>query len=645
MPELPEATTSGKLPRLFVATQPDSCRIVKTIQADATQAEMPAHPAGSRASNGHVYVLESSSKALRGCTNAQTPLYPPLYSTTQKEPPVPISTHGLVLVDAETHPRNVLLKFLDNKGRVYWCQIQLLKHTVSQIFNKCDWEEAICVVDSASRGFKVAIAFEFKDHVLAFLTLDLLVQFYWSEDRTQMPAQQPDVYLEFPRFLDDLVAWITQRRTIQSNRAGNAMTLVRGTTEIFAGAGVYTISELWHMAGLSPNLTEAEVFDSPSRTARLCAAFYHFGKEAHTTLWPLVQRFLQDYVICVRPEHRLLYSERLHVWGKDRSYVTERFHDLMTRFEAACAERSTDDVWIREFTPSDGPFDVFEPDLVRHALEHEQLNLGSLIFGSELWTTLHASAHLPVACLADENALSRFFRTTPTAVPGNMSPSWLDPSAYSYLFHLDSKASRAHHPRTHLYRASNADIWSVIPAYPNNSAPIFRPRPSRSSTSTKSKSKLSLASAPEVTPMLEGDAETREKALLTYKIRYTQEFTVGPLDYCGIARRIKGRGQDIIFYCKGDPRALKFYHRRLALAEVTAKLKVRGEEKQGLSPKVLAGVEKKVARIPAAALTATSNKENVEGDKPNPKKRRSADRGLALSGLVLSPRKRRRLSS
>jgi hypothetical protein len=103
------------------------------------------------------------------------------------------------------------------------------------------------------------------------------------------------------------------------------MTLVRMTTYIFCGAGVYTISELWHMAGefwvsrfpcpfnrmttqckgLSPNLTEAEVFDSASRTARLCSAFYHFAKEAHTTLW-FVHNCHSSVQILIRIQGHLL---------------------------------------------------------------------------------------------------------------------------------------------------------------------------------------------------------------------------------------------------------------------------------------------------------------------------------------------------
>ncbi|KAJ7156231.1 hypothetical protein C8R46DRAFT_1294815 [Mycena filopes] len=639
MPEIPESITSGTLPKVFINETPPSSRRVAAILADPTQAEAAAEPTGTRASAGHVYTLSSSSTICRGSAKSQTPVYPPLYSTKPTESSVPILDHGLVLVDAETHPRNVLLKFQDNKERTYWCQVQLLKHTVSQIYNKSDWDNAICVVDSSSRGFKVGIAFEFKDHVLAFLTLDLLVQFYWAEKRDQLPAQQPDVYLEFPRFLEDLVVWIERRRSVRSCRTGNAMTLVRTTTDIFAGAGVYTISEIWHMAGLSPNLTEAEVFDSPSRTARLCAAFFHFGKEAHTTLWALVKRFLVDYVICVRPDHRLLYSDRLHVYGKDRSYVTSRFNNLLSKFKATCDAHSNDEIWTREYNSCEGPFDVFEPDLRFNALENKELNLGSLIFGYKLWDDLHSSAELPANRLRSDNALSRFFSTAP--IPTNMSATWLSPLAYTYLFHDDIKARRASHPRTLLYRASSSDIWSVIPAYPPNSAPIPRSKPG---CSNSKKSPSTPTSSP--TPMLESDSGTRAKALLNYIIQFTQDYTIGPLDYCGIARLIRGAGPDVIMYCKGDPRVKEFYHRRQALAEVTAKLRYRGEAKSGLPSKVMAGVNKKLARIAKIEVVDDGGKENDEEvvkEKSRGRKRHSADRDLAMSGLILSPRKKRRV--
>lgn len=52
---------------------------------------------------------------------------------------------------------------------------------------------------------------------------------------------------------------------------------------------------------------------------------------------------------------------------------------------------------------------MFEPELIRHALECEDINLGDLIFGEELWTKLHFDAGLPVACLSSNNPLARFY--------------------------------------------------------------------------------------------------------------------------------------------------------------------------------------------------------------------------------------------
>lgn len=155
-------------------------------------------------------------------------------------------------------------------------------------------------------------------------------------------------------------------------------------------------------------------------------------------------------------------------------------------------------------------------------------------------------------------------------VPPEMSVTWLNPNAYTFLFNGGGKASlRASHPRTLLYRASATDIWSVIPAYPSNSAPIPRATPPKlpaashpperksraTSTAKKGKNpgkrrappapKPKAPPRPSPTPMHECDTGTREKALLSYIIQHTLDYTVGPLDYCGIARLIKGRGADM----------------------------------------------------------------------------------------------------
>jgi hypothetical protein len=104
MPELPEGVTSGKAAQVFIEEQPEASQMVKTIQADATVAECATHPPGSRAQMGHVYSLSSDSTVLRGKCGSQTPLYPPMYSTSPADAAIPISHHGLILMDVETHP-------------------------------------------------------------------------------------------------------------------------------------------------------------------------------------------------------------------------------------------------------------------------------------------------------------------------------------------------------------------------------------------------------------------------------------------------------------------------------------------------------------------------------------------------------------
>jgi ethanolamine ammonia-lyase large subunit len=97
-------------------------------------------------------------------------------------------------------------------------------------------------------------------------------------------------------------------------------------------------------------------------------------------------------------------------------------------------------------------------------------------------------------------------------------------------------------------------------------------------------------------------------------------------------------------YCKADPRVSEFYQRRHVLSVATSELKSHGEEK-GLATKTLAAVNRQMIKVNAIVNSekteSTLEKENkIVG---NGKKRHSADRDLAIAGLVLSPRKRRKL--
>ncbi|KAJ7702107.1 hypothetical protein B0H14DRAFT_3527311 [Mycena olivaceomarginata] len=339
------------------------------------------------------------------------------------------------------------------------------------------------------------------------MTFDLLIQFYWADDRASL-AIQPDVYLEFPCFLDELVDWMKHRHGMKTDRSCNAMTLIRTSTEIFCGAGVYTIAEVWHMAGLAPNLTEAEVL---TRRLGLPACALHIFTSPSR---PLVKCFLVNYVICVGNDDCLLYSDRLHLYAKDRCYVSSRFKELLTASKTFFDSQPSTPLWVRELSTA-GPFDMFEPELVRYALESESMNLGHLIFGGDLWATLHASAQLPPACLSSNNSLTDFF-TTATSL------GWIKPLTRTFFNgnSRNSRALRAAHLPTSLYRVANTDVWSVIPAFPDSSAPIPRHKPSQLVNKKASKPLPPLVL--KATPINLLPFATRGHALLSYVIQYTR---------------------------------------------------------------------------------------------------------------------------
>ena len=134
----------------------------------------------------------------------------------------------------------------------------------------------------------------------------------------------------------------------------------------------------------------------------------------------------------------------------------------------------------------------------------------------------------------------------------------------------------------------------------------------------------------------------RKKVSLSYQTQCTGLFTVGPLDYCGIACLVKERGESkcvfsflcsppfLIWYsrmlvCNNDPRENLLYAKRNALTKETAKLRGKGTEKVGLST----AVKRKVFK--ALPLPSCSEKLDSENQGwPRKKPCRSADRDLVL---------------
>lgn len=107
------------------------------------------------------------------------------------------------------------------------------------------------------------------------------------------------------------------------------------------------------LLGLAPNITEREVFDNPSRTARLVAAYYDYTHNMRQTMWyvssssspsaPLqvsceylrnfVKPFLHGFLLACSHKDRILYSNHLMVHGKKRTNISQCSKDLLFEFE------------------------------------------------------------------------------------------------------------------------------------------------------------------------------------------------------------------------------------------------------------------------------------------------------------------------
>lgn len=102
-------------------------------------------------------------------------------------------------------------------------------------------------------------------------------------------------------------------------------------------------------SGVSPFLREFEVFDNPSRTARICEAFWAYKHKSVTDLplalflflynlmqlkpsffrSSLLRPCLRDGVLAPTQNQRLNYGHWLHVYAKEMSAITPRMAGLV----------------------------------------------------------------------------------------------------------------------------------------------------------------------------------------------------------------------------------------------------------------------------------------------------------------------------
>ncbi|TFK61497.1 hypothetical protein BDN72DRAFT_904047 [Pluteus cervinus] len=709
MPEATECTVAGLYLDEFRRAQPPKGLVIQRLWVDATTKEQmalletsPDHPGA----HGHVYELESTSTIERGAgkgtkvdiddaTDTDDPLWakpepkgkrkgkqpePKFRFKGQKNEPVkpkpeeekgrlpvfptverykgkgPIAAHELALQDVEVCHRNVILLFVDKDSNALWSQISFYTHSFPQILTKRVWEESICVVSRQDRGFKVGLAFEFRDYVVAFLSLNLNIKFSWADSRSKLTWQQPDVYLKFEQFLEKVARWNTTRRNDKNlDRSGNAMLIVKDTVE-FSGIGLYSVSEVFFAAGIPVHISERELFSCPSRTARLCEAIWMLSRRARVDSWKLFQRYIEpDYSVAISTDERLRYSRLLHVFGKDHVHFTPRFKALLQEYTASVSARQK---------PA---YDVFEPHFLHDSIIRPEHNNGLLIFGKE-WPAIRSANNLPPSGgLEHSNPLIRHFLGTYTVeeqikrldqrMPFGPRTSILKPLAYlDPLFYqpltvngpaseLDTTRAnplRAHHTNTLVYRLEHDNgkafnAWTVMPYFNSRKIP---PADECYSTSYLQKAEAGGQTfVNKSTSLYFGSGRTQ---LLNKNItQHSGTYSVGPLDFCGVARIVKSATGKVVLHCEMDPMVNQFYVQRHVYAGEVAKLRGKGLEKEGLPASTLKEVKAKLAKRPIAAVEQ-GNTAGAPSKRMRKSDRKSEDQKLAEQNQTLSPQRRLR---
>ncbi|KAI9058750.1 hypothetical protein FKP32DRAFT_1680469 [Trametes sanguinea] len=577
MPERAEIFVQHKQVSYFIQKTGPEDRRLRALWLDATSEEQAAAPLSSPARRGFVYRLPPGSTIRRGAKRSNTDSDAAGRAGIQRKKPQPtqVQSEGpggyalypywlcddlakdtYVLIASHFSPISLLLEFRNAAMHPLYLDIRLLLHVSVQIFTSTEWQESICKVPGKQRGFKVALALDLGPFILAFLSHDLLFQIRWDNERERLPGSRvADVLHNWPQFLQGVATWIQQRRLHARSRDRPAFLAIH-QADVFGGLGNYTLSEVFHRAGLQISLTERELFDNASRTARLCLAYREFALHAEHVLWPSMKRFLHGFKLAVERSHRLLYGKSLKVYGKEWTCVTARHGALLDEALNAARTRKRVD------------YDPFEPGLVFTSLTIERDNLGHLVFGQQEWHALRSSWGLQISDSRD--ALSQLYRPFLSAQRTHLRPGHYRDGLMggegnarrfaTIMYRLspspgllssagdddsdsdeadDQSAAQKQHKKKKKVRTFQA--WSIIPSALSRAVPAVQER------------------------MMQVPEAKRLMSTLAEKIKSTRTYTVGPLDFCGVARleRAQGRGKPILFLCNDDPSVPAFYrHRR-----------------------------------------------------------------------------------
>ncbi|KAJ7776197.1 hypothetical protein B0H16DRAFT_1302386, partial [Mycena metata] len=394
--------------------------------------------------------------------------------------------------------------------------VQYLTHTSVQWYSRQKWDNAITMVSKDVRKFRIGMALVFADYVLAFVTIDLLFQPTWVEDILNLYIP-PNIYTSTSEFLALVAGWISSENLLSGRKNQLACNVIRDANKIWYGIGVYTVMELFFMAGLSPFLTVYELFANPSRTARFLAAFYTYIHVGESNLWyifsgwpsvlneadplylhrPLLRPCIHDGVLAPTRDQRLRDSDWLYVWAKDRVLMSTRMADLhiLDEFDVSNTTVCRDTV--------NKLYDVFEPTLLEPALQPHS-PFGALIFGPAMWLSmggLHPNTDPLTALYTEHDLLGASTKLAQGLYTGQL-----------FLPAVDLKCARRD---TFTYSGPKEItlIFHLILAY--------------AYCSPRTQARLTKSKVNQITGTL------RQSMLFKSIVQDTQGVSIGPLEYCG----------------------------------------------------------------------------------------------------------------
>ncbi|KII82876.1 hypothetical protein PLICRDRAFT_33194 [Plicaturopsis crispa FD-325 SS-3] len=525
MPEIRECIAHGQYVTHVWQTYADEDWTVTALTADGSDPETANNTLCSRRLKlGLVDIVDHDQPTFSRCWPKALPL--PCNGDRRKMLATALKSLRLVGVSYDCRTLTLDLQSM-------YFQIQWLTHASPQFFTKEVWRESVWGINK---------------------------KITWSL-KSEPPRRHLCILNDFDAVLSAVARWTTSRRKSASSRQGLAIEVIRESRgdqgeAIWGGVGVYTATEIFIKAGIPYYITEKQLFDCPSRTARLIEALWQYAHISHNQIWKKVVRpAIKHDMLAPSDKQRKEYGRFLHVWSKKEMQMSQN-HQL--------------------HKPRAQPDDIFDPFLIKEALLTPG-HLGHLVFGKEKWTQLVPDV---VLSGSSDDPVTKSFRDAKLLG----AKSFLDLDLYETL---EVEWLKRRKP-TYTFAAQKR-IWGLVPV----------PR--------------------EITSITPITGAKREHAMLEYIVDKQRDVSIGPLEYCGTAIPLKSRdGRTThVLASSVDPTAapkhiLDRYLRGVARHKPSASTRKRPDWQKGVTSKgSLTPALKEIPRKQIAAADAIRHRTNL----------------------------------